>query len=79
MNLPWTLGLIAAIAYFAYFEWRAFQHPERQNTLSRWIYNIGASWPLSIFLMGMLCGGLAVHFFWHWCPDVGQGIGLLSQ
>ncbi len=69
MDLPWIIGAFAAIAFFAYFEDRAFRHPERQNTLSRAIYNLGLRWPLSIFLMGMFAGGLAVHFFWHWCPD----------
>ena len=77
MNTPWIIGVVAAVAFFAYFEWRAFKYPERQNTLSRWIYNMGQTWPLSIFLMGLLCGGLAVHFFWHWCPAVGTGVGFL--
>ena len=79
IDLPWILGLLAAIAFFAWFETRAFRHPERQNTLSRCIYNLGQSWPLSIWLMGVFAGGLAVHFFWHWCPDVGAGVGLLEQ
>ncbi len=79
MNLPWNLAAIAAIGFFAYFEARAFRHPDRQNTLSRWIFNLGQTWPLSIFLMGFMCGGLAVHFFWHWCPDVGGGVGLLAR
>jgi hypothetical protein len=69
MNTPWILGTLMAIAFFAYFEVRAFRHPDRQNTLSRWIYTIGSTWPLSIFIMGSFSGGLAVHFFWHWCPD----------
>ena len=68
MNTPWVVGVFLAIIFFAYFECYAFKHPDRQNTLSRWIYNIGSQWPLSIWLMGMLVGGLAVHFFWHWCP-----------
>ena len=68
MNAPWIIGTLIAIAFFAFFEWRAFAYPLKQNTLSRWIYNMGQNWPLSIFLMGMLCGGLAVHFFWHWDP-----------
>lgn len=68
MNIPWVIGTALAIAFFAIFEARAFRHPDRQNTLSRAIYNIGAAWPLSIFIMGMFAGGLAVHFFWHWCP-----------
>jgi hypothetical protein len=74
MNAPWIIGTLGAIAFFAYFEWRAFAHPDRQNTLSRAVYNIGANWPLSIFIMGMFCGGLSVHFFWHWCPGA-QSIG----
>ncbi len=68
MDLPWIVGTLAAIAYFAYFEYRALRHPDRENTLSHWIYTLGSTWPLSIFLMGGFCFGLAVHFFWHWCP-----------
>lgn len=68
MNLPWIIGILLAIAFFAFFEWRAFMHPLRQNTLSRFIYNIGSEWPLSIWLMGVFCGSLATHLFWHWCP-----------
>jgi hypothetical protein len=68
MDTPWILGALGAIAFFAFFEARAFRHPERENTLSHCVYTIGSQWPLSIFIMGMFCGGLAVHFFWHWCP-----------
>lgn len=68
MNAPWLIGLAIAIAFFAWFEARAFRHPERQNSLSRWIYDLGSKWPLSIWIMGAMAGGLAVHFFWHWCP-----------
>jgi len=69
MNTPWLIGLLLAIGFFAYFEKRAFDFPKAQNTLSRAIYNLGQSWPLSIWLMGMFAGGLAVHFFWHWDPN----------
>jgi hypothetical protein len=67
-DLPWLFGLLTAISFFAVFEAKAFDHPERTNTLSHAVYTIGAKWPLSIFLMGNFAGGLAVHFFWHWCP-----------
>jgi hypothetical protein len=77
VNAPWIIGSVAALAFFAYFEARALRHADRQNTLSRWVYDMGRTWPLSIWLMGMLCGGLAVHFFWHWCPD-GIGTGFLE-
>lgn len=75
MNMPWIIGTLAAIGFFAIFEARGFRFPERQNTLSRAIYNLGSRWPLSIYLMGMFSGGLAVHFFWHWCPAIGLGTG----
>lgn len=78
MNLPWIIGALLAIGYFAYFEARAFRHPDRQNTLSRAIWKLGQTWPLSIFLMGMFCGGLAVHFFWHWDPNCLTSIGALQ-
>lgn len=77
MNTPWIILTLLAILAFTIFEVRAFKHPERQNTLSRWIYDLGSKWPLSIFLMGMFCGGLAVHFFWHWCPPGSLNTGML--
>jgi hypothetical protein len=68
MNTPWIVLLLLAIAAFAFFEARAFRHPDRQNTLSRAIWELGQKWPLSIWLMGVFAGGLAVHFFWNWNP-----------
>lgn len=75
MNTPWVVGLIGFIIYFAVFELYAFKHPERQNTLSRAVYNLGKSWPLSIFLLGLIVGSLATHFYWNWCPDLGSTNG----
>lgn len=75
MDTSWIVGLLGAIGFFAVFEARAFRHPDRQNSLSRFVYNIGSKWPLSIWLMGVFCGGLAVHFFWHWCPAVASVFG----
>lgn len=68
-NLPWIVGIFAAIVFFAVFEGLAFSHPDRYNTLSHFIATIGSRWPLSIFLMGQLTGGLAVHFFWPWTEN----------
>jgi hypothetical protein len=67
-DFPWLAGLFAAILFFAWFEYRGLTHRTRQNTLSSVIWTIGSHWPLSIWLMGAFAGGLAVHFFWHWCP-----------
>ena len=75
-DLVWWIGSGAALVFFVIFEWRGFLN--RNNTLSHWIYTLGASWPLSIFLMGQFCGGLAVHFFWHWCPPGSISTGALA-
>lgn len=76
MNLPWEIGIFFAIVFFAVFEKRAFDHPNRQNTLSYTIASIGEKWPLSIWLMGLFAGVLAAHFFWPWCANpLGHGGG----
>lgn len=76
MDLPWIIGAIGAIVFFAVFEAYAFRHPDRVNTLSRAIATLGARWPLSIFLMGMFAGILASHFFWPWGANpLGPGAG----
>lgn len=75
-NLPWIVGILGAIVFFAVFEGLAFAHPDRFNTLSNFIATLGARWPLSIFLMGFFAGGLAVHFFWPWQANpLGKGGG----
>lgn len=75
MNTPWIVGALLAIAFFVVFERYAFNHPGKQNTLSMAIFQLGAHWPLSIFIMGMFIGALAVHFFWHWCPPGSISVG----
>lgn len=75
MNTPWIIGALGAIGFFAFFEAMAFRHPERVNTLSRFIADIGAKFPFSIWICGGFAWGLAVHFFWHYCPAIGAGIG----
>lgn len=76
MNTPWILGALGAIAFFAFFEARAFRHPERQNTLSHAVATLGAQWPLSIALAGLFAGILLAHFYWPWCANpLGHGGG----
>lgn len=62
------IGALLAVAFVTFFEWSASRWPDRQWTLSTTIWRLGSNFPLSIFIMGMFAGGLAVHFFWHWCP-----------
>ena len=68
LNWGWLVALGVAIAFFAIFEGFALKHPLRLNTLSHWIAYIGVYFPLSIWFAGVFAGGLAVHFYWHFCP-----------
>lgn len=77
MNDYWIAGLFSAMFFFAIVEGMAFKHPERINSLSRAIYDLGSNFPLSIWVCGVFTGGLAVHFFWHWCPPGSVSMGLL--
>jgi len=66
----WLAGLGAAIVFFAVVEGYAIRHPEAgYHTLSYHVAKIGARFPVSIWFMGIFAGGLAVHFFWHYCPN----------
>lgn len=63
MWLVWA-GLSAVV--FALLERRALQG--HGITLSMTVWRISKAFLPVIFLMGMMAGGLAVHFWWHWCP-----------
>lgn len=62
----WTLWLLGIAGSFALLEAWAFH--KRRPTLSRFMAELGRKWPPILVVFGMLFGGLAVHFFWHWCP-----------
>lgn len=72
MNTNWIIWLLAIIVSFTVLERYSFKHPQRSNSLSRFVWSVGQKWPLSIALWGMLFGGLLVHFFWNWCPALMQ-------
>lgn len=74
-DLPWILGAVLFVVWFAVFETMAFRRPNRFDTLSSFLETIGTRWPMSIYLAGFLTGGLAVHLYWHWCPALGVGVG----
>lgn len=67
--MPW---LIAAAGLLIYEFWAL---GTKHKTLSRMMYDANNSWPLLSTLVGLVVGGLLVHFFWHWCPGTGQGVG----
>lgn len=39
------------------------------TTLSRYTWELSKDWPLLPFVLGLICGGLGVHFWWHWDPE----------
>lgn len=75
MDTYWIIGAVGFLIFFVIGEAYAFKHPDRQNTLSRFIATLGQKFPLSLWLCGIVIGGLAVHFYWHWCPFGGTGVG----
>ena len=62
----WIIWFVACIGSFVYFEWKAVK--KGTPTLSRSVWDLFRVFPLSGVALGMLFGGLLVHFFWHWCP-----------
>ncbi|MEL7086834.1 MAG: hypothetical protein AAGL98_00080 [Planctomycetota bacterium] len=74
--LPWLVGLVGAVGYFAYWETMAFVHPDKYDTLSRVVSTIGANWPPFLVICGLFCGMLISHFFWAWSENpMGKGNG----
>lgn len=68
MAVGWIAWAIIMLISFAFIEAYAINHPSRQWTLSHSMAWLGEKWPLTIFFFGLFTGGLAVHFFWHFCP-----------
>ena len=62
-SLAWLLAVIVLLGY------EAFALKTGRRTLSRQMWIWTQAWPLMPFLWGLVTGGLAVHFFWHWCPQ----------
>lgn len=79
----WPIWLAAWLALgvitFAYLE----HHFWGRLTLSRFVHETTKRFPLLTFatglFLGLLIGGLGVHFWWHWCPDLGLGVGLFKE
>jgi len=62
MSKVWTLWLCGSLAAFTVFETYALR--TGNETLSAFVRKISAEWPPIVFLLGMIVGGLAVHFWW---------------
>lgn len=62
MNIVWTAWVTVSLAVFAGFETYALR--TGGETLSQFVRNVSASWPLLPVVFGIVVGGLAVHFWW---------------
>lgn len=67
----WPLVLLSWIVSFAFFEIVALRYGGL--TLSMFTWQLSEKWPPIIWLAGVLAGGLAVHFWWHWAPPGNLG------
>lgn len=68
MSWVWLAWLIAIGVTFALLEGHALR--TNRLTLSRFTWNVSKAWPPLPFVIGLVVGGLATHFWWHWCPEL---------
>jgi hypothetical protein len=59
LNLGWLAGFAIGEGYALY---------TGGLTLSSYVWRLSEAWGPFQFFLGMVAGGLAVHFFWHWLP-----------
>lgn len=58
----WAIWLFVIAASFALFEGLALHRGT--PTLSRWVWTVSKAWPPFPWLVGVLVGFLAAHFWW---------------
>lgn len=73
MAVLWTAWLLFLVVSFAAFE--TFALVNNGLTLSMYTWHVSEAWPPVIWICGVLCGGLAVHFWWHWAPPTSGQLG----
>ena len=64
----WLAWLMTFAVSFAIIEGIAIARGK--TTLSRFTVVTTTAFPPLIFILGIIVGGLAVHFWWHWCPAI---------
>lgn len=66
MSLVWVGWFLFVLVSFAAIEAYAIRH--NGATLSYSVWRLSKAWPPFPFVLGMVVGGLGIHFFWNWCP-----------
>ena len=62
MMVTWAVWLFAIAASFTAFEVYALAN--NKTTLSRFVWNCSKAWPPFPWVVGLLTGFLAAHFWW---------------
>ena len=65
--MPWLAILGVAIGLILAFEIYAFMRDK--ETLSAFVYRVSHDYLIVPFGVGLVVGGLAVHFWLPWCPS----------
>jgi hypothetical protein len=62
MGIVWTVWLIVIAVSFA--AWETYALKTDRMTLSRWTWTVSKAWPPYPFVVGLIVGFLACHFWW---------------
>ena len=63
----WTALIVGTVSVFLLNEFFALS--SGRITLSRYTVQMCRKHPIIPFVIGLIVGGLAVHFWLPWCPD----------
>lgn len=69
----WFVWWLSIVVSFAIIEGLAIEY--NGVTLSRTVWDLTLAWPPIPFVFGVVVGGLAVHFWWHWNPPGSKSQG----
>jgi hypothetical protein len=74
MMWPWWAWVLFSMFWLLGFEWWALKTDHKTLSRRATDYTEMHAWfPWCAgFILGGVTWGLAVHFFWHWCPALTQ-------
>lgn len=64
----WSILLIVAVLAILGLE--AYTYFTDRTTLSGYVVRFTQDWPLLPFIVGLIVGALAAHFWWPWCSPM---------
>lgn len=67
-TFPWVWVAWLAVTALSFAAIEGIALARGKTTLSRFTVVTTTAFPPLIFIIGLMCGALATHFWWHWCP-----------